>query len=193
MRGSVVLWGDGKRAGLWRHGATGNQGAWGLVPPRHTGILAHSDVFFELGSRTDSLEKIRMRFCRLSMWFSRGWMRFSREWMRFSREWMRFSREWMRFSRVWMRFSRVWMRFSRVWMRFSREWMRFSRVVRASDSQCHSRNCPGFDPSNLLHSWIGGAADDTVLNTVHKKPKISPFKDSDPNEWSVQEYPDPAV
>jgi hypothetical protein len=47
--------------------------------------------------------------------------------------------------------------------------MRFSRVVRASDSQCRSRNCPGFDLSILRHSGIRGAADDTVLNTVHKK------------------------
>jgi hypothetical protein len=33
-------------------------------------------------------------------------------------------------------------------------WMRSSRVVRASDSQCLSRNCPGFDPSFLQHSGI---------------------------------------
>ncbi len=32
--------------------------------------------------------------------------------------------------------------------------MRSSRVVRASDSQCRSRNCPGFDPSILRHSGI---------------------------------------
>ncbi len=32
--------------------------------------------------------------------------------------------------------------------------MRFSRVVRASDSQCRRRNCPGFDPSILRHSGI---------------------------------------
>jgi hypothetical protein len=134
MRESIVLWGGEERAGLWRHGATGNQGPRGLVPPRHTGILAHPDVFFELGSRTDSWEKIRMRF-----------------------------------SRVWMKFCRGWIRFSRVWMRFSQSWMRFSRVVRASDSQCRSRNCTGFDPSILRHSGIWGAADETVLNTVHKK------------------------
>jgi hypothetical protein len=49
--------------------------------------------------------------------------------------------------------------------------MRSSRVVRASDSQCLSRNCPGFDPSILRHRGICGAADEAVLNTgiVHKK------------------------
>ncbi len=40
-------------------------------------------------------------------------------------------------------------------------WMRSIRVVRASDSQCRSRNCPRFYPSIL---W--GAADKTVLNSV---------------------------
>ncbi len=48
-------------------------------------------------------------------------------------------------------------------------WMRSNRVVRASDSQCRSRNCPVFDPSILRHSGIGGVADETVLNIVHKK------------------------
>ncbi len=45
--------------------------------------------------------------------------------------------------------------------------MRCSRVARASDSQCRSRNCPGFDPSILRHSGICGAADIAVLNQVH--------------------------
>ncbi len=49
-------------------------------------------------------------------------------------------------------------------------WMKSSRVVRASDSQCRSRNCPGFDPSILRHSGIWGAADEAVLNIVRKKP-----------------------
>ncbi len=55
--------------------------------------------------------------------------------------------------------------------------MRSSQVVRASDSQCRSRNCPGFDPSILRHSGIWGAKDEAVLNIVHKKknPKKSPF------------------
>ncbi len=35
-------------------------------------------------------------------------------------------------------------------------WMRSSRVVRASDSQCRSRNCPWFDPSILRHSESEG-------------------------------------
>ncbi len=50
-------------------------------------------------------------------------------------------------------------------------------MVRASDSQCHSRNCPGFDPSILRHSGILEAADEAVLNIVNKKIKnISLFK-----------------
>ncbi len=51
-------------------------------------------------------------------------------------------------------------------------------MVRASDSQCRSRNCPGFDPSILGHSGISGAADETVLNIAYKKeknPKKYPF------------------
>ncbi len=104
-------------------------------------------------------------------------MRSSRVWMRSSRVWIRSSRVWMRSSRVWIRSSRGWMRSSRVWMRSSRVWMRSSRVVRASDSQCRSRNCPGFDPSILRHSGIWGAADEAVLNIVNKKLKnISLFK-----------------
>ncbi len=59
--------------------------------------------------------------------------------------------------------------------------MRSSRVVIVSDSQCRSRNCPGFDPTILRHSGILGAADEAVLNTVHKKgkyPKNPPLKNS---------------
>ncbi len=33
-------------------------------------------------------------------------------------------------------------------------WMRFGRVCRASDSQCLSRNCPGFGHSILRHNGI---------------------------------------
>jgi hypothetical protein len=50
--------------------------------------------------------------------------------------------------------------------------MRSSQVVRASDCQCQSRNSPGFDPSILRHSEICGAADEAVLNTVHREKKI---------------------
>jgi hypothetical protein len=32
----------------------------------------------------------------------------------------------------------------------------YSRVVRASDGQCRSRNCPGFDPSIIRHSGNWG-------------------------------------
>ncbi len=50
--------------------------------------------------------------------------------------------------------------------------MRSSRVVRAVGCQCRSRNSPGrlgYDPSILQHSGIWGAADEAVLNTVHRK------------------------
>ncbi len=50
---------------------------------------------------------------------------------------------------------------------FITQWMRFSLVVRASN--CRSRNSPGFDPSILRHSGIWGAADEAVLNTLHRK------------------------
>jgi hypothetical protein len=68
-----------------------------------------------------------------------------------------------------------WMRFSRVSMRFSRVWMRSSRMVSVSDSQCRSRNCPGFDPSILQHSGIWGAADVAVL-IKYWKIKKSPLR-----------------
>ena len=76
------------------------------------------------------------------------------------------------------------MRCSRVWMRCSREWMRCSRVARASDSQCLSNKCPGFDPSILRHSGIRGAADEAVLNTVHtRQNKKKTFKKWFPPPW----------
>ncbi len=57
-------------------------------------------------------------------------------------------------------------------MRSTRVWMRSNRVVRASGSQCRSRNCSGFDPSILpRHTGIWGAADEVVLNIVHKEKK----------------------
>ncbi len=51
-------------------------------------------------------------------------------------------------------------------------------LYRESDSQCRSRNCPGFDPSILRHSGIWGEADEVVLNIVHKKKntKNTPLK-----------------
>ncbi len=98
------------------------------------------------------------------------------------------------------------MRSSREWMRSSREWMRPSQVVRASDSQCRSRNCPGFDLSILRHSGIWGAADEAVLNIVHKKIKLSKTSPFDSSyilickdfhhgpvdwEWFIIPYPNP--
>jgi len=50
------------------------------------------------------------------------------------------------------------------------------RVVRAPDFQCQSRNSPGFIPCILQHGWIWGAADEAVLNIVHKKSPKIPFK-----------------
>ncbi len=44
-----------------------------------------------------------------------------------------------------------------------------SRVVRMSGCQWQSRTSPGFDPSILRHSGIWRAADEAVLNNVHKK------------------------
>jgi hypothetical protein len=41
-----------------------------------------------------------------------------------------------------------------------------------SDCQCQNT---GFDPSILRHSGIWGAADEAVLNKVHKKPKKIPL------------------
>ncbi len=47
--------------------------------------------------------------------------------------------------------------------------MRSSRMIRASDSQCRSRNSPIFDPSILRHSGFWGVADEAVLITVQRK------------------------
>ncbi len=54
--------------------------------------------------------------------------------------------------------------------------MRSSLVVRASDCQCTSCNCPGFDPSIRRHSGIWEAADEAVLNTVQYGIELSLFK-----------------
>jgi hypothetical protein len=54
--------------------------------------------------------------------------------------------------------------------------MRSSLVVRASDCQCTSCNCPGFDPIIRRHSGIWGAADEAVLNIVRRKNLKSPKK-----------------
>ncbi len=56
-----------------------------------------------------------------------------------------------------------------MWMRSSRVWMRSSWLVRVPGYHCQSRNSPGFNPSILRHSGIWGAADEAVLNNVHKK------------------------
>ncbi len=60
---------------------------------------------------------------------------------------------------------------STQWMRSSM-WMRSIRVVRASGSQCRSRNCPGFDPSILRHIRIWEAADEAVLKIPKNPPLI---------------------
>jgi hypothetical protein len=48
-------------------------------------------------------------------------------------------------------------------------------VVRASGFQCQSSNSSGFDPSILRHNEIRGAADEAMLNNLHKYKK-SPLK-----------------
>ncbi len=50
---------------------------------------------------------------------------------------------------------------------------RSSPVVKASNCQWQSRNCPAFKPSILRHIGIWGSADETVLNTVHKKIRLT--------------------
>jgi len=47
--------------------------------------------------------------------------------------------------------------------------MRSSRIVMASDSQCWSRNCPGFYLSILWHSLTWGAPDEAVFNKVRRE------------------------
>jgi hypothetical protein len=63
-----------------------------------------------------------------------------------------------------------WQHFAMVLM-----WMRSSRMVRASGCQCQSRNSPGFDPASSGTVECEGAADEAVLNNVHKNknPKVS--------------------
>jgi len=60
---------------------------------------------------------------------------------------------------------------SRMRMRSSRDEdeVYSSWVVRASDCQSRSRNCPMFEHSIHRHSGIWGAADEAVLNKVLKK------------------------
>ncbi len=54
--------------------------------------------------------------------------------------------------------------------------MRFPSCFRASDSQCRSRNCPGFDPSILLDAVESErAADEAVVNKVLKKSTKNPL------------------
>jgi hypothetical protein len=66
-----------------------------------------------------------------------------------------------------------------------------SRVARASDSQCRSRNCPGFDPSILRHRGISGAADEAVLNKVHivhHKKSNKPLYSDTPDRRSIRSW-----
>jgi hypothetical protein len=63
------------------------------------------------------------------------------------------------------------MRSSLEWKRSSLVWMRSSQVVRTSDCQFRSRNGPGFDTNIHQHSGICRAADESVLNTVHREKK----------------------
>ncbi len=78
-----------------------------------------------------------------------------------------------------------------LWMRCSRVlWIRSSRVVRASACQCRSRKSHGFDPSILGHSEIWGAADEEVLNTVHRKKNLLSLPSTPtPAAWTCKLYP----
>ncbi len=49
--------------------------------------------------------------------------------------------------------------------------MRLNELAEFLERQCQSRNNPGFHPSIFRYSRIRGAADETVLNIVHKQPK----------------------
>ncbi len=74
-------------------------------------------------------------------------------------------------AELWMKSSWVWMRSSQKWWDLAELWLRSSQVVRASGCQCQSCNRPRFYPSILRHSEIWGAAEEAVLNHVHKKKK----------------------
>ncbi len=76
----------------------------------------------------------------------------------------------------WMRSNRVWMRSFREWMRSSWAWMRSSRVVRASDSQCHSRNCLGSIPAFTGTVESVGQQMKQCWKKELKKSKKSPWK-----------------
>ncbi len=58
-----------------------------------------------------------------------------------------------------------------------------SRVVKSSNSQCQSCNCPGFDPSILRHSGIWSVADIKVVRKKARK-KMSWFQTMVPNSPS---------
>jgi hypothetical protein len=85
-----------------------------------------------------------------------------------------------------------WKRSSRVWIRSNRVWIRSSRVIRAPGCQCQSCHSPGFGPSILRHTGISGAADEAVLNNVHKKEKKSQKFPKNPKkslfipQWPIQ-------
>ncbi len=55
---------------------------------------------------------------------------------------------------------------------FKVQWMRSTLVDRASDCQYRSCNSRGFDPSIRRHSGIWRAADEAVLDKVHRKKSI---------------------
>ncbi len=69
-------------------------------------------------------------------------------------------------------------------------WMRSSRVVRSSDSQCRSRNCPGFDPSIIPDKVESEGRQMKLLkqpvlrirNRIRKDPKLLAGSGSDPEQ-----------
>jgi hypothetical protein len=54
-------------------------------------------------------------------------------------------------------------------------WMKSSRVVRASESQCRSRNCLGSIPASSDTEKSEGRQMKAVLNIVHKKILKNPY------------------
>jgi hypothetical protein len=80
-------------------------------------------------------------------------------------------------SRVWMTYGRllVWMRSSRVWMTFGRVhvWLRSRSVVERLIANTKVATFLGSNPCSIYrHSGILGAANEAVMNKVHKNKKI---------------------
>ncbi len=62
---------------------------------------------------------------------------------------------------------------------FAASWTGVDRNIRSICAEQPTEEKSKFDPSILRHSGFWGAADEAVLNTVHRKKKKSPCSDSD--------------